>query len=317
MSKVWWEQERTRFLDDCLAHINDSRKLPNAVERCSKLFSALDKTWKGFYSYRKRSGDTNPTSESDLASDHAMIRDLLLFGISEHSSAAFCQSKEVENLALLSPQVMNHYTLEKRDYDPNNIAPKLVTEASKEHSQLVNALANYKTAPDDPELKVALLKKIAQLLYIIRCNIKHGEKTPRGPDIAKTNRDKDVCKTAVPVIERFFDLLFRLPNERLALYGTLKRGEANHSMVKDLAETWLDGSTVCGALTEHHGLPMLIWDRTGSAINVEVLVSSGLASKFDELDAFEGSDYERVWIPANTRGGKEICNIYLKRQDGD
>lgn len=307
----WWDFESTRFLDECLTHINEARKEKNAVARCRGLFDALNKTWDGFYAYRKRTGATVAAAKD--RSDHSDLRDLLLLSVDDSCLTRFCRTSEIESLALLAPPVLNHDTLRKGDYDPCNITAKLVKDASAEHRQLLNAYGRYKASPDDAALREVLLKKTAQLIYTVRSNIAHGEKTPKGPDVKKTQRDKEVCTLVVPVIEMFFQLLFGSPDQRLALYGTLRRGEVNHALIEDLPGDWIGGQVV-GIVSQLNGHPILMWDSSGDNVQVEVLVSDRLPSKFDQFDGFEGNAYERIWIPVETSSGKQICNIYSSMQ---
>lgn len=309
-SSEWWEDVAAHFLDDCLGHINTSTDESNPVNECRQLFDALNKTWDAFHRFRKLNHD--PAVEG-RTSDNAEFQDLLTLGINHQQADELAQSTGVFKLVSLSPQVMNHQTLRNGDYDPNDISPQLANKARKDHRDLVNKHRSYLEDPSRPNSLNALLTKLAELLYVIRSNIAHGEKTVHSPDLAKTRRDADVCRITAPIIRRFFDVLFRSPNNRLAAYGTLRPGQPNHSMLLGLGNTWLTG-TVKGTITEHNGFPLFSWHTAGQNINVEVLDSPGLPSKFDELDAFEGPAYKRIWIPVNVKPQIEVCNIYIGRE---
>lgn len=303
----WWIVERERFLDSCLAHINSSKRASNSVTGCRSLFDALNKAWDSFYVFRKNDGQlADPTAKR---SDHADIRDLISLALGDKQLSALCHSTCVEQLALFEPQVMNHQTLKSREYSPSNISPELARDARNEHRQLANAYHRFVSEPESPSVRTALLKKLAQLLYIGRSNIAHGEKTPKGPDIQKAERDVVLCDLISSVLIQFFQMLFDQPNHRLALYGTLRRGEANHSLIEEVPGRWLNGVTN-GDLCLHDSLPAFTWKLGGESVPVEILISTELPERFHRIDEFEGSNYARIWIPVQTADGLQICNIY-------
>ncbi|MBW3539379.1 MAG: hypothetical protein KY476_03845 [Planctomycetes bacterium] len=49
-----------------------------------------------------------------------------------------------------------------------------------------------------------------QILFVVRCNIAHSEQTPKGPDLEKAKRDREVSELTSAVVEDFFELLFDL-----------------------------------------------------------------------------------------------------------
>jgi hypothetical protein len=44
-----------------------------------------------------------------------------------------------------------------------------------------------------------VMKRLAELLYVVRSNNAHGEKTPYGPDIEKLKQDEMVCSIIIPI----------------------------------------------------------------------------------------------------------------------
>jgi gamma-glutamylcyclotransferase (GGCT)/AIG2-like uncharacterized protein YtfP len=230
-------------------------------------------------------------------------------GLDDGLAERLCECESVKVLAAFSPQIMNHETLIKRDYDPSNVTDDLRKEACDEHRQLLNAFNRYAGGQRDRGGREALLKKLAQLLYLIRCNIAHSEKTPKGPDLAKNERDRAVSGVASASIEDLFDLLLDRPSHRLAVYGTLAPGEPNASVLADISGEWLDG-TVRGELTKSEGLPWFRWREAGSEVGVKVLTSGDLPDHFAEIDKFEGSCYARNLVPVVCGGSLLVCNIY-------
>lgn len=122
------------------------------------------------------------------------------------------------------------------------------------------------------------------------------------------------CAQTIADFEEFFTMHFNSPQHRIALYGTLRRGERNHHVIEEVYGQWL-GGTITGVLTTHRGYPYLFWEPGAEKIEVEVLSSQLLPKSLARLDEFEGDDYERIWIPVQTTEGKQICNIYAGKQE--
>jgi hypothetical protein len=178
----WWQQESAYFLNETLAFINSSRTRDEAIGRCEELSKALNKTWNAFFQYRSRVGALNETEQRNAAegerSDAQSFREFMLHGIDDRQSSEFCGSESLRRFAELAPHIMNHNILLRERYDPFNITEDLRKKASAEHRQLLNAFQRYTELPNDLPLREALLKKTATLLYIVRSNIAHSEKTP-------------------------------------------------------------------------------------------------------------------------------------------
>lgn len=87
---------------------------------------------------------------------------------------------------------------------------------------------------------------------------------------------------------------------RLAVYGTLAPGKANHRQLDGLAGAWepgwIRGRMARATRGEHTGLPGLIPDPQGEAIPVQVFTSPDLPAHWDRLDRFEGEVFRRVAV---------------------
>lgn len=112
---------------------------------------------------------------------------------------------------------------------------------------------------------------------------------------------------------------------RLAVYGTLAPGRANHGQLANLRGRWFAGS-VRGHL--HHagwgadlGFPGLVLDDAGDAVEVQILESEDLRHDWRRLDEFEGAGYRRVVTMASTPTGRVSVSIYVLAEvtdlDGD
>lgn len=141
--------------------------------------------------------------ENDVSEIKA-FQSMILQGLRSEVRRDFLQSSELRSLVFLEPQIMNHDVLRRRNYSPSNgIEPSLFRDASETHRKLANAYSAKDGTNDVIETEARVLKRAAELLYIVRSNIAHGEKTPYGPDLEKKERDKNVCSVIVPLQERY------------------------------------------------------------------------------------------------------------------
>ncbi len=302
----WWKSEL--FLNELLPFINKARAADNAIDRCESLCKALNKTWNEFYKHRIRHDLLNATEQEKGRSDTQSFRELMLNGIAECEIQSLCESSSLATLANFDPRIMNHDTLLKKRYDPHNIEPTIVKKATDEHCQMANALARFITTPDDIELRERLLRKLQQLIYLVRSNIAHSEKTPRGPDIEKHERDEFVSVVTANVIDRIFDALLFHPSHRLVVYGTLAPGKANSHRLQDFDGCWIEAQ-VGGQLREHDGFVEFVW-KGPKRLPVQVLTSLQLPQKFADLDRFEGPRYLRILVPIVRESEIYVANIY-------
>lgn len=105
-----------------------------------------------------------------------------------------------------------------------------------------------------------------------------------------------------------------LAGTRLATYGTLAPGCANHHQLAALKGTWRR-ATVRGRLVEAGwgaklGFPGMILDPSGDIIELDVFESSDLPAHWSRLDEFEGAGYRRVITRASTVDGDLDVSIY-------
>jgi hypothetical protein len=64
-------------------------------------------------------------------------------------------------------------------------------------------------APDDEEIERAIVR-VADLLYVVRSNLQHGEKFA-SPDPVRISRDRLISEKVTRVLALFFDLLLGRP----------------------------------------------------------------------------------------------------------
>ena len=108
-------------------------------------------------------------------------------------------------------------------------------------------------------------------------------------------------------------------SQRLFVYGTLAPDAPNQHVLSRVEGTWVPAS-VRGCLQEagwgaEVGYPVIVLDETADRVTGYVFVSEALGEHWDELDAFEGEEYERVTTVVQLRGGATVeAFIYVLRQ---
>lgn len=219
------------------------------------------------------------------------------------------RSPELRSLVMLNPKVMDHDVLRDGGYRPHvAIDETLSRKATKIHRKLEKAYRELDA--NGGEAHDRAIKCVAELLYIIRSNIAHGEKTPYGPDLEKRERDEKVCTCVVPLQELLIDMILDHPSRKLVSYGTLAPGQANHAVTSDLKGEW-EECIIQGTINQHDGLPRFSWKLDGSVQVAKLFTSDDLPNHWGRLDQFEGNEYRRQLIPAKTKVGIEIGYAYI------
>ena len=107
--------------------------------------------------------------------------------------------------------------------------------------------------------------------------------------------------------------------DRLAVYGSLAPGEANHHELAGLRGDWRAG-TVRGWLVASGGgsavgYPGLRPDPEGPVVAVQVFASADLPAHWARLDAFEGDEYERVSVAVDLGGEVVTAHTYALKPE--
>jgi gamma-glutamylcyclotransferase (GGCT)/AIG2-like uncharacterized protein YtfP len=102
---------------------------------------------------------------------------------------------------------------------------------------------------------------------------------------------------------------------RLAVYGSLAPGRANHRQLAGLSGEWRRGSVRGRRLGQGWGaalgFPGLILDPEGDEVAVQLFESVDLPEHWARLDAFEGDSYRRVVTQVRIGDGEVDACIYV------
>lgn len=304
MELEWWQRGALRGeLERTIDHLNlvyPSRRL-DEVSRCRSLFDALNSLWSAFSRAKGEYGE----------SDNKAIKSLLTDGIPDPRREALCNADPVFRLATFEPQIFNHDVLRRSPlYVPGGSVPaELAREAASAHGQLARAIYRWKSTPSE-EMEIAVLKKLAQTLYIVRSNLQHGEKSISSSDPRRAKRDQEVCAATRPVLEVLFEALLDYPANHLAIYGSLAPGQPNHAALCGIPGQWAD-TFVYGDLQKKPGLKAFKWNPAGERIPMKLLSSASLQGHWDRLDHFEGPRYRRILVLAEgAKGEVTVVNLY-------
>jgi gamma-glutamylcyclotransferase (GGCT)/AIG2-like uncharacterized protein YtfP len=107
--------------------------------------------------------------------------------------------------------------------------------------------------------------------------------------------------------------------QRLFVYGSLGPGRPNEHFLSAIGGTWEEDS-VNGYLKPQGwgaemGYPGIVLDDTGDEIRGFLFCSDKLDDHWDELDDFEGEEYQRVLITAKTKDKMAVeAHIYILRE---
>lgn len=100
----------------------------------------------------------------------------------------------------------------------------------------------------------------------------------------------------------------------LFIYGTLAPGRPNEHILKNVKGVW-EKAFVKGELHQEGwgakmGYPGIVLNDTADEVEGFIFISNELSQKWNELDDFEGKEYERITTKARLENG-EIVESYI------
>jgi len=139
----------------------------------------------------------------------------------------------------------------------------------------------------------------------------------RRNDLARSPFGSASIRAETEILDHAIETIFSA-SRRLAVYGSLAPGEANHHVLSDLSGEWFH-VTVRGRLIDSGwgsdlGFPALRWDPNGDDVPVKLFISTHLPDYWDRIDAFEGDHYRRDLVTVHHPGGEtSVANTYVVR----
>jgi gamma-glutamylcyclotransferase (GGCT)/AIG2-like uncharacterized protein YtfP len=274
-----------------ISHINDADRKSNSVDKFESLFKALDVF-------------TNAQHEVGQGVSQAIRRAVNLL-IREGDQLYLLRSGAVLDLASLRPWIMDHNELRTQKFHYPNIP-----ESVRLHTSMIHQRLN-KFVQDRHGSIADTMHALISVLYLVRSNNAHGEKTPNGPDLDKTERDQSVCAACLPVMNKLIHLLLDHPSRRLLTYGTLQPGGVNARLLLSIPQD-PNNVSVRGTIKEVDGLRYFSPNHRDKDpdITCHIYESDALISLWPQLDRFEGNKYQRILIPFRTANG-ELGAAYI------
>ncbi len=139
----------------------------------------------------------------------------------------------------------------------------------------------------------------------------------RRNDLARSPLDSAAIRAEAEVLDHAIETIFGA-SRRLAVYGSLAPGEANHHVLSNLSGEWFDvivrGRLIDSGWGSDLGYPALRWDPNGDDVAAKLFVSTYLPDHWERLDAFEGDHYRRDLVTVHHPGGEtSVANTYVVR----
>lgn len=301
----WWGEPRARQdLDQVLFHVNTARDARSAVDACRSLADAVNKL---FTLHNALSGDAGGSEGPQ--SDSASLRGLLRSLGPELDGLLACDA--IAAFAEFRPLILDHYVL--RDYLIADVPPEAEVLASEAHERFAAAHSAYAERTNS-RTRQKLVFALARMLWVVRSNMAHGDKSRGGPDRDRATRNAAVGEVAGAVFQEVADAVLCSPNRRLAVYGTLAPGEVNHFVIEPVGGTWSDVELE-GEMGEWAGYPMFEWVTSGGHAKASLVESQTLASFWPRLDQFETDHYARHLVPFTADGVVGVTNCYVRADD--
>ena len=241
-------------------------------------------------------------------SDWPLVKGLIC-GLPADDSLALLRSSKLHELVAIEPPILNHWKLQgsrrprlrRRD---TRARPPRGVEA---HRKLRRRLDELPEDPSPEQIEAALVR-LADLLYVIRSNLQHGEKFA-GP-IQPAHRARPRYRREGGGGDRFLFDFFDRPSATLVPYGSLAPGGVHHGELEGVGGEWFP-VFVRGQI-EEGAFPRFTPTPAAKVVPAELLRrAEGLPDRWRRLDQLEGDSYRRVLVATETHDGElVIANLY-------
>jgi len=300
-----------KALTDIVHYLNRAENEKYFVDKCEKMFSPLESIIGLYIDYAIKENKLSDFAKKQLEANRLSINNKFsetvnsILKNSEKSN--LINSKSFKEIIFYTPLIMSDAVLEHKRYNPDDISEELREKASITHKRLID---NYNSPRRRDDI---IITSLCKLLYEVRSNMKHCGKTPYGPDQDKSKRDEEICKLIHPTLSEIINIVLEKPNDKLLLYGTLKTGKSNSSILDNYRNN-VKNVSIWGFIEMENNLPYYTFSISSSQneIQAELIYNNDLNTHFDKLDEFEGTTYRRIKVPFKNENQVEIGHVYEK-----
>lgn len=302
----WWAvADLADDIQVTLDHVNQSRErsVPSTarprweLDACGDLFNALNRLW------TTRACHLGDQSLSDAPAPRQLAK--LLKELTESDRTALLGMPSIEALATFEPTIYDHSVVgvTQRIAD---ITAETRQQADADHRHFKEDWSRWR---DRGSGMSRALESLSRAVLVVRNNLDHGEKTLVGPDHERADRNHKVACVVLGVLEDLVDFILERPSQKLAVYGTLRPGQPNYGILREINGSWKP-VRLTGVLDETV-LPTFSFSTRGSAVEAELLISVELTEHWSRLDGFEGSGYTRQLGLAWREDSPIVANVYV------
>ena len=237
-------------------------------------------------------------------SDNYKFRETIYHLTDSEQKKAIINSIFFKNLINFKPYIKDDKMLRQGKIHSDNT--RIRNEPDRNHIDLINSYNERKPAG-------TIINNLCKLLYMIRGNLNHGEKTPYGIDTEKVQRDKTVCEMIFPLLNIIMDIILDYPSKKLIVYGTLKKGEINQNIIND-NKNERKNIKIFGSITFDEGLSYYNYSLANNDISAELIYKEKMELDFDRLSKFEGESYIKILVPYIIDNEILIGNIFANNK---
>ena len=169
-----------RAITDIVDKINKSENEIYFVDKCEKLFSALETIVGVYIGYAKDNNDLSDWAKRQTSlSINSKISETINSILKSEQKCSLFECTNFKEIIHFKPLIMSDEILENNRYNPENISEDLKEKASKTHRNLIESYNLVRRNND------ILVTKLCKLLYGVRSNLKHYGKTHMGLTLIK------------------------------------------------------------------------------------------------------------------------------------
>jgi gamma-glutamylcyclotransferase (GGCT)/AIG2-like uncharacterized protein YtfP len=284
-------------LNGILTHYNRAGFLDEPVEKYLAIFYGLNLLW--------TDANNHDLLSSHNGGDKNMFKSLLKILDNTNEGKCFVISDALKRFIEFRPKVMDMHVLATGHYNPSGLDNDLKTKAEEKHTALIEGYSKFLRGEKS---QADFLDLVADLMYTIRSNISHGEKTVSGPDTKQVERDRLVSEAAFPVADLLMKIFLGISPGLLATYGTLMKEEILERLSVSAKEVESD-FFIQGKVCHNNGLNYFKWRADGDRVKVKIYDVRNPEADFKKLQKYEGEKYRLIHVPLFESGGQLVSPV--------